>query len=176
MGIKQFNASYVSQEDRVLFRFNTQTGEEYRFWLTRRMMLFLLAATAHLSEKRLAQTHPTTTAKVINEFQQEVAKEKANFSEEYAGAKQLPLGSDPILIIDVRCTLLNPETQAVMSLDFVLLGDRQVNLKLPLATVQSMCVLLERLKDQARWNETEVRLRDTPTEGDTPPADPKHVH
>jgi len=35
MSIRQLNASYVPEEDRVLLRFTTDTQEEYRLWLTR---------------------------------------------------------------------------------------------------------------------------------------------
>ena len=35
MSIKQLNATYVLDEDRVQFRFTTANLEEYRLWLTR---------------------------------------------------------------------------------------------------------------------------------------------
>jgi hypothetical protein len=68
MSIKQFNGSYVSNEDRLLFRFNTSDDSEYRFWLTRRITLFFLAATDHLVEKQLEKSHSKHTAKAITEF------------------------------------------------------------------------------------------------------------
>ena len=35
MSITQFNATYVQEEDRVMFRFNTSASQEYRLWFTR---------------------------------------------------------------------------------------------------------------------------------------------
>ena len=55
-------------EDRILFRFNTQNQEEYRFWLTRRVTLFILAATSHLLSKKLEQTHSPDAAKALNDL------------------------------------------------------------------------------------------------------------
>ena len=43
MSIKQFNGSYMPNEDRLMFRFNTVEDDEYRFWFTRRVTLFILA-------------------------------------------------------------------------------------------------------------------------------------
>ena len=69
MTIKQFNGSYSANEDRILFRFNTQNQEEYRFWFTRRVTLFILAATSHLLSKKLEQTHSADAVKALNEFE-----------------------------------------------------------------------------------------------------------
>lgn len=51
MSIKQVNASYLVNEDRILFRFNTPERAEYRLWFTRRITLFILAATSQLLQK-----------------------------------------------------------------------------------------------------------------------------
>ena len=184
MSIKQFNGSYVANEDRLLFRFNTADDSEIRFWLTRRITFFILAATAHLVEKQLEKKHPKTTAKVISEFQQETAREKTDFSAKYQAVTKFPMGADPVLIVDVRCTLLKVEGQSVMSMDYVLHSGGQLNIKLPLAILQSMRVLLERLVEQSRWTSEVATLTSalagTPTQSETdialPAIDPKKVH
>ena len=61
MSIKQFNGNYQAQEDRILFRFNTAEDAEYRFWFTRRITLFILAASTHLIEKQLEKQHQKIT-------------------------------------------------------------------------------------------------------------------
>ena len=182
MSIKQFNASYIPNEDRLLFRFNTADESEYRFWLTRRITLFILAATDHLVEKQLEKSHPKPTAKAISEFQSESAKEKADFQTAYQSVTKFPIGADPILIADVRCTVLDINGQAVMSLDFVFVSGGNLNLKLPIPSLQSMCVLLQRLVEQARWNqgpptiapEAAAAMPDLPTP--TPKIDPGQIH
>ena len=47
MHIHQLNVSHVERQDRLLLRLNTQTAEEFRFWLTRRMTLRLTQALEH---------------------------------------------------------------------------------------------------------------------------------
>ena len=44
MNIHQLNVSHNDRQDRLLLRLNTQTAEEFRFWLTRRMALRLVPA------------------------------------------------------------------------------------------------------------------------------------
>ena len=68
MKIKQLNASYLVNDDRLLFRFNTDENTEFRFWFTRRVTLFILAATQHLIVKKLEQTYTPEAAKAISEF------------------------------------------------------------------------------------------------------------
>ena len=53
MSIQQFNGEWISQEDRVLFRFNTSTGEEFSFWLTRMMLRGLSQGAQHVAVKAL---------------------------------------------------------------------------------------------------------------------------
>jgi len=185
MSIKQFNGSYIANEDRLLFRFNTADDSEIRFWLTRRITFFILAATAHLVEKQLEKIHPKTTAKVISEFQQETAREKADFSTAYQAVTKFPIGADPVLIVDVRCTLLEVEGQSVMSMDFVMQSGGQINMKLALATLQTMRVLLERLVLQSRWtdgpdawiqNGVSAATEEVAGLPLSPSSDPKQVH
>ena len=40
--LSQMQMLYVSEEDRILFRVNSTSGEEFRFWLTRRYVLLLI--------------------------------------------------------------------------------------------------------------------------------------
>ena len=76
MTIKQFNATYLANDDRLLFRFNTGEDTEFRFWFTRRVTLFILAATSHLLVKNLEQSHTPEAAKAIAEFGEEAVKRR----------------------------------------------------------------------------------------------------
>ncbi len=185
MSIKQLNGSYIPNEDRILFRFNTVDNCEYRFWFTRRITLFVLAATEHLVEKQLEQYHPQSTARAVAEFSQESARAQTDLSAAYTAVSTFPLGADPIMLDDVRCTLISapanpPKAQARMALDLILRQGQQLNLTLALPTLQSMRVLLERLVMQAQW------LQGLPVLGKpampSPPStepvalDPKKIH
>ena len=159
MSIKQFNGNYVPDDDRLLFRFNTVNHEEYQFWFTRRVTQFILSATGHLVEKQLEQTHTPHVAKEIAKFQEESVKEKINFKNEYIPANKYPIGPEPVLVIDVRCTFIKvPANDTspggdVFSLDLALVDQLNLNLKLSTPILQNMRVMLERLNNQANWGQ-----------------------
>lgn len=168
MTIKQFNASFLVQEDRLLFRFNTIDDAEYRFWFTRRVTLFILGATTHLLTKHLEKTHSPETAAAITEFQKEALKEQVSKqelqqgeanggqggqvgAEAYQAASNYPIGADPLLVMDVKCELSKDGEADVLSMDFVLPGGANLNLKLGGPTLQAMCLLLDQLRESAGW-------------------------
>lgn len=168
MTIKQFNASFLVQEDRLLFRFNTIDDTEYRFWFTRRVTLFILGATTHLLTKHLEKTHSPETAAAITEFQKEALKEQVSkqgmqqaqakneqgaqaAGENYQAASNYPIGADPLLVMDVKCELSKDGEADVLSMDFVLPGGANLNLKLGGPTLQAMCLLLDQLRESAGW-------------------------
>ena len=154
MSIKQFNGNYQAQEDRILFRFNTAEDAEYRFWFTRRITLFILAASTHLIEKQLEKQHQKITAKALSNFEQTMVKEKADFNVQYEQASQFPLGADPVLISDVKCSVLTVDHVNVLSLDLIMPNRANINLKLASSTLRTMTLLLEKLAAQAQWNGT----------------------
>ena len=158
MTIKQFNATYSAHDDRVLFRFNTVEDTEFRFWFTRRVSLFILAATSHLISKNLEQIHSPEAAKAIVDFGKEsVQVEKGNQAtwraNTYQPANNFPLGSDPLLVMDVKCALEKQEQEDVLSLDLVLPGGANINLKMAGHTLYAMCSLLNQLREHAAWGD-----------------------
>jgi hypothetical protein len=158
MSIKQFNAAYLANDDRLLFRFNTLEDIEFRFWFTRRVTLFILAATSHLIVKNLEQSHSPRAAKAIAEFEEDavktnVGKQVSDKSEAYEPASNYPLGADPILVMDVKCSLEKQGKEDLLSLDLVLPGGANINLKMAGPTLQAMCLLLNQLREHAAWGE-----------------------
>jgi len=168
MSIKQLTATYLTQEDRLLFRFNTVDDAEYRFWFTRRVTLFILGATTHLLTKHLEKTHSPETAAAISEFQKEALKEQVSKQasqqreakgeqgeqvavEVYQAASNYPIGADPLLVMDVKCELSKDGEADVLSMDFILPGGANLNLKLGGPTLQAMCLLLDQLRESAGW-------------------------
>jgi len=170
MSIKQFNGSYMAHEDRLMFRFNTVDDNEYRFWFTRRVALFILAATEHLVEKKLEQAHPKPAAKAIAQFQQEAVKEQTQFTNDYAPASKYPIGADPVLVMDVKCTMMQVENVDVLSMDLILPGGANLNLKLTLPILQTMRLLIERLASQGNWGQ--LQLNPSITQAQVPESAP----
>ena len=170
MTIKQLNATYLVNEDRILLRLNTPEEAEYRLWITRRVSLFILAASTHLLTKYLEQTHTAETAKAIDAFEKEALVEASKIANaapnEYQSGIQFPLGSEPILVMDVSCSLLQNNAsegnnsdanssgnQDIFSIDFVLPGGANLNLKLASTMVRAINLLLDQLRQQAGWGE-----------------------
>ena len=158
MTIKQFNATYLTHDDRLLFRFNTSEDSEFRFWFTRRVTLFILAATSHLLVKNLEQSHSPEVAKAIAEFGKEAVKKEreqreAKKPETYEPASTYPLGADPVLVMDVKCSFEKQNTEDMLSLDLVLPGGANINLKMAGPTLQAMCLLLNQLREHAVWGD-----------------------
>lgn len=176
MTIKQLNASYLVNEDRILFRFNTQDQAEYRLWLTRRVTLFILVASTHLLTKKLEQVHSPDTAKAVNEFEKaaliEAAKTANAGSTNYESGVQFPLGFDPLLVMDVSCSLTKNGEQIAeknspqelnfdesLSIDFLLPGGANLNLNLPNNLMRALCLLLDQLRIQAGWGEALLSVK-----------------
>jgi hypothetical protein len=158
MSIKQFNATYLAPDDRLLFRFNTVEQKEFRFWLTRRVTLFILAATQHLILKNLEHTHSPEAAKALAEFGKETVQVNKGGQgvaqiNSYVPANDYPLGADPVLVVDVKCTLEKQGVEDVLSLDLLLPGNANINLKLVGPILQAMCMLLNQLREHASWGE-----------------------
>ena len=158
MTIKQFNATYLAHDDRLLFRFNTTEDAEFRFWFTRRVTLLILAATQHLNVKNLEQIHSPDVAKAMAQFGEDVMKvdpgsQGVSRVEAYEPAANYPLGADALLVMDVKCT---PEKQGLedgVSLDLVLPGGANINVKLAGPTLRALCALLNQLREHAAWGE-----------------------
>jgi len=170
MTIKQFNATYLAQEDRILFRFNTEDQEEYRLWLTRRVTLFILTATSHLLTKKLEQAHSIDAAKALNEFEKQAildtVKGQNATGQSYEPGAIFPLGFDPILVMDVTCALTKDgeklayieststeEIDDSVSMDFALPAGANLNLKLTGNMMRGVCFLLDQLRQNAAWGE-----------------------
>jgi hypothetical protein len=153
MSIKQLNATYLLQEDRILFRINTEAKEEFNFLLTRRVALFILAASAHLVEKVLEQKHDPVIAKAVADFEQKNLMSSDVKGPEFETGEAFPLGESPILVLDVTCGIADAEVggEQAFSIDFVLGKDQSINLKLPKPMLIAMRVLLGNLCDQASW-------------------------
>ena len=94
--ITQLNVTYVAEEDRVLFRFNTHDGQEFRLWLTRATVRQLLAVGAQASVLAHAAQHALPQAQAIAQFKQQSVEQQARFSD-YKPAAQTPLGEAPLL-------------------------------------------------------------------------------
>ncbi len=103
--IHQTQAAYVPEEDRLLFKINTQHREEFRFWMTRRFIKRFWPALSQALKNHpdIAMPSSPESRNAILDFMQENASSQADFSTEFAPDPAVtPLGSAPVLISQAR--------------------------------------------------------------------------
>ena len=149
MSVKQFNCRYLLNDDRIIFRFNTIDQSEYIFLLTRRITHFILMSTGQYFEKEFAKLTPSVE-NLMSEIQQS-DKQATSFTKAYEPGIQYPIGGDAVLVMDAKCMMMKIEEQDIFSLDFILPGGSNLNLKLTVPFMKALVLLLEELNVQAKW-------------------------
>src|SRR6056297_2473877 len=102
----QMQLSYVSTEDRIMFRLNTKARQEFRFWMTRRYCRILWNTLSKLLGTDPADEPPASErgAPPLKDALAESAKQeikhkevvsKADFKTQYQESTYLPLGEEP---------------------------------------------------------------------------------
>lgn len=174
MTIKQFNGQWAGEEDRLLFRFNTQDDREFRFWLTRNATKTIITGSQPLFAEILKARFTPGTAEVVQEFQQEAAIQTTQFSETYTSGGNLVLGEKPLLVTRVSMQAEN----GLMSIDLRLETRQNVNIKIAPPVFQKMVLLLIRLQEQAQWNidPPHTGAKNPPEDGNTATSAKSVVH
>src|SRR4030067_3123783 len=101
--IKQLNVTFMAAEDRILLRLNTTDKEEFRIWLTRRVVRQLAHGLGGAERRLLGLENPDSGyvapgARAIQEFQREARTADVKFGERFEDkAGGLPFGTDPVL-------------------------------------------------------------------------------
>jgi len=146
MSIKQLNASYVPEEDRVLFRFTTLENQEYRLWLTRSVIKEILSIGVQASVAVLAKEHTPEQAKAIAQFKQKTNAENAQFTT-FEPAANFPIGGVPLLVHQCKLSLQAEQ----MTLQFELPKGQVIGLKLTEEMISQMRILLQTIAMRANW-------------------------
>jgi hypothetical protein len=146
MSIRQLNASYVLEEDRVLMRLTTLRNEEYRLWLTRAMVGALLQQTQVLAVKKLAQDPHVTHAPAVAKIQQQALVQGVKYAQ-FESAARLPLGAEPVLVKAVSANL--QELAPLLMLQ--LTGGQNLQLQLSDDALGKIQLLMQRMNQAARW-------------------------
>ena len=116
--ISQIQIKFVATEDRLLLRVSSSTQQEFRFWLTARLVRMLYPALYDALSKTspiAPQSIPAAKQEVLA-FEHQQAVAKTDFNTGFKEVKQdFPLGEIPILV--TRCQLRpNPDGNTVLAL------------------------------------------------------------
>ena len=151
MSIEQIRAEHSLEEDRILLLLRTSSLEEYKLWLTRRVTIFVLAATEKLIGNTLSKKFAENTAKAISNFQKDTAKQSTDFNAPYTAGTQFPIGDEPRLVKDIRCSVLDQEGQILIRMDIEFEGQKSIHITLPEKSMRQMCLLIEGIARNAHW-------------------------
>jgi hypothetical protein len=112
MDIHQLQVSYQMEQDRLLVRLNTHSGEELRLWLTRRMIKNLFPHMIRASIETDASSpqltsHDGADSRALSQFRKQESLQQSDFQTAFKGeASVLPMGSEPLLVTTVHITPL----------------------------------------------------------------------
>lgn len=105
MEVHQLQLRYVAEEDRIFFRLNTRTGEELRFWLTRRYVGLLRPVVRKLMVSDYAKADPAHAAHAaeIMDFERAKLEEQTSFKDDFEeGSGNFPLGKAPLVLAQIK--------------------------------------------------------------------------
>lgn len=161
MQIHQFQASYQAEQDRILLRLNTRSGEELRLWLTRRMLKSLLPHMAQAATRLTPPAAPNTPGShdgsgqdALAEFRRQEVLQQSDFRTPFdAEAALLPLGHDPLLTTAIHVT---PLSEASWKLTFEghtpgTPGMRSIELTLESALLLGLVHVIDTVLPHADW-------------------------
>lgn len=161
MNIHQVNVSYSGEQDRLLIRINSQSGEEFRAWLTRRMALELLPHLGRTAQEQMQKKFappPSSTPlderreQLVQNFQKEAEVYDGDFQTPYKDKPAvLPLGQEPLLVTEVRFTPLADAKLQVVLLERLAGKQRDLQLVMDPALTQGLLRLINQGLKASAW-------------------------
>lgn len=157
MNIHQLSVSHDERQDRLLLRLNTLAGEEYRFWLTRRMVTLIVPALTQMVV-RLEVAQPglaasdAPTQHLLTDLKRDAFIQNADFSTPYtANALQLPLGEAPFLITDAQLNLQGNQSLEIIFHQKFETAQPACKLNLHAPLVHGLIHLIQQTASKADW-------------------------
>ena len=181
MNIHQLNVSHNDRQDRLLLRLNTQTAEEFRFWLTRRMALRLVPALEQTigrlesTQARVMAPDPASQ-QILTELKRDAFMQQADFKTPYVEqAQKLPLGDEPMLVTDVQLQLQGSAVQVTLQDKGAAPGLVQVcQLHLQTSLLHGLVHLMRQAMDKAQWLSAAETPAPMPEQPGTPVSGYRH--
>ena len=112
MQIHQLNLKFDAEQDRLLLRINTKTGEELRLWLSRRLTLGVLPLLRKLTSEQAAKSAALAAEQgagfsardpkireILSEFNKDVALRTSDFATPFKKAPSTQGSAMPALLV-----------------------------------------------------------------------------
>lgn len=148
--LSQMQMLYVSEEDRILFRVNSTSGEEFRFWLTRRYVLLLTKVLKDYADKDPDVCAQVTPAEknAVEEFKQEKRISDANFTMQFTEeSSSYPLGESILLAFKLSFSIKD----TILQLSIQPKEGRGINFVINQEINASMIQLLKTAAEKGGW-------------------------
>ena len=159
MQIAQLQVAFDPRADRLLMRIASQTNEEFRVALTRRLVKALWPHLQRMLESHLAEASPAAPSDAPTQAaepakapqpNEETAAGTGTYSEPFDDSKLThPLGDEPVLAMESR---LQPRKGPICR---VMLGEvraRQVTFDCDRELMLALCAMIRATVDKAEWN------------------------
>lgn len=164
MDIHQLQATYQQEQDRILLRLNTRTQEEFRLWLTRRMVKNFYPHLVEVSKRMGGDTahhvsHDGGLADDLAGFQQQESLATADFETPFSGeTTALPAGSEPLLVTQMKISQLDDHNLHLALEEKMADGSttRAFEVTLGLPIIHALLHLLDLVIKSADWGLTPV--------------------
>jgi hypothetical protein len=153
--IRQFNATYLAEEDRILLRVTLASDEEFRFWLTRACLRgFFRQVEAWLTPDN------ASAAAAVKAFQREAGVARADFQSPLQPGETFPLGEAPVLVkaIDIDTDIGGQSVRVTLQL----VGNRQGNFNINDEILSSVHAMLKQAVQVADWGIATTTFAATP--------------
>jgi hypothetical protein len=154
VGIQQLNLSYVSEQDRLLFKVGLSDNNELSVWLTyriSRMLWQLLSPDAHIPSATSASVTAAPQL-AVKQFEQEVQAvetlQKMNFKTPYT-ARTESVSQQPLLVTNAVIQSDNGNSKA---LDMPCLEGMNVRINLNNEMMLAICSMLQVAAHEAGWD------------------------
>jgi hypothetical protein len=156
MKLHQMHAGYAPLEDRLRLKISTLEGQDFAFWLTRRVVMAMFglseqALVARASAKSAAAADPALAAKAIVEFEREAAVSTADFITPFK-EDQLRAAREerPVLVKRAEIAAL-PDKEDAFRITFVLVNDLVVSFTAPASFIHRLRHLVAQALKGANW-------------------------
>lgn len=168
--LRQVNASYIPEQDRLLLKINTTGQTEFRFWITRRYLALLWQVLRQIAGgfgKAGLALDSATRAEVANLAHQEV-KKGMDVSTQYQEGNHFPLGEEPVLL--ARITTHKPGASGNRKLSLLPGQGRGIDLNLDENLTHSLMRILQEPAARADWGLNLGILPDAGLQSEVPPT------
>ena len=164
MNIKQLQITYHPHADRLLLRISAGSSDEFRFWLTRRLVGLLAeplgkhllvlplneenVASSAQSSPEQGQNPVRDQAEAAFKHQQAVSSLQSGKTFDSPPEQNFPLGKEPLLVAKLGVT---PADKGGVVLALQSNNDQGLSVQLGSPLLHGFCELLVKCSDQAKW-------------------------